>query len=489
MAFNSFEYVFFFLAIAFLYYIIPFRFRWAMVLAASYYFYISWQPVYVTILIAQTVVAYGAALMIGKFTEPRRRIACMMAGLSINIGMLFVYKYLKFFTITANSILEYLHLSTPLPVYDLILPLGISFFTFQTTAYIVDVYRETLPPEKHFGLFALFIALFPHLMAGPITRGSHILPQLKKEIPLIRNRITGGIKLILMGLFKKVVIADRLAPLVDTVYNNPHNYEGIPLIVAAVFFAFQLYCDFSGYVDIAIGSAQILGVDFPDNFNHPYLASSIGDLWRRWHMTLMSWFNDYIYFPLARLGDNGPSMLRIYFITFLIFLISGLWHGANWTYIAWGALNAFYMIIEIITKSSRKRITRHFELNTVPALSRLYTVLCIAVTFSLTCFAFIFFRANSVSDALYITTHLFSGIKDYQYDNLYGLGLNRGDFYFGICAVVLLEVFEWTHKRENMRFMLSDKPRWLRWSMSCILLLTVLLFGYHGNKPFIYFAF
>lgn len=490
MAFNSPEYIFFFLVVAFLYYLVPFRFRWGMLLVASYYFYISWQPVYVTILIVQTMVSYGATFMIGRSAGRRGRITWLTAGLSINFGMLFVYKYLKFFTTTFNDILGYLSLSiNALPVYDLILPLGISFFTFQTTAYMIDVYREIQPPEKHFGLFSLFVALFPHLIAGPITRGAHILPQLRKEISFDHNRVVGGLRLILLGMFKKVVIADRLAFLVDTVYNHPHNYEGVILVVATVFFAFQLYCDFSGYVDIAIGSAQVIGVDFPDNFDRPYLASSIGEFWRRWHMTLMQWFNDYIYFPLARMGSGNPGPARFCLITLVVFLVSGLWHGANWTYVMWGALNAFYMIVEIATKSFRKRINRNLRLDTTPVISHLYTLLCVAMTFSLTCFAFIFFRANTVSDAFYIVTHLFSGMHKFTEESLYNLGLDKPNFYFGILSVALLEFFQFIQKHENRRLMFVEKPLWLRWSTSYLFLLAIFLFGNYGSKPFIYFTF
>lgn len=484
MAFNSLEYLLFFLIVSILYYSIPFRFRWIMLLIASYLFYMAWKPPYVLIIITQTIVAYGTALMIGKLSDRHSRIIWVSIGLTINIGMLLVYKYLKFFTTTFNSIFEYFHFSTFLPVYDLLLPIGISFFTFQTSAYIVDVYRGTLQPEKHFGLFSLFIGLFPHLMAGPITRGSHILPQLKKEVPFSRNRVTGGLKLILLGLFKKMVIADRLGVLVDTVFNNPHNYSGAPLIVASVFFAFQIYCDFSGYVDIAIGSAQVLGVDFPDNFDHPYLSTSIGEFWRRWHMTLMAWLRDYVYFPL---GGSHHGLARTCLNTLITFLISGLWHGASWTFVVWGALNGFYMIIERVTKSIRQKVVHSLGLDSATVLSQFYNVSCIVMTFTLTCFAFIFFRANSLADAGYITTHLFPGFGGYG--GLSNLGLDMVDFYFGISAVVLLETFEWFHKRENMRFMLSNKPKWLRWGFVYALALMVLFFRYQNERPFVYFAY
>lgn len=488
MVFNSFEYLFFFPIVAILYYLTPFRWRWLMLLLASYYFYMSWKAPYVLIIIMQTVVAYGAALMIGKLSDRRSRIAWMTFGLTINIGMLFVYKYLKFFTTTFNNILAYLHLpATPLPVYDLLLPIGISFFTFQTVAYIVDVYRGSLPPEKHFGLFSLFVALFPHLIAGPITRGAHILPQLKTEVLLNHKRIAGGLRLILLGMFKKIVVADRLAHLVDTVYNNPSNYEGIVLIVATVFFAFQIYCDFSGYVDIAIGSAQILGVDFPDNFNSPYQAASFTDFWRRWHITLMSWLRDYVYFPL---GGSHHGLSRTCMNTFVTFLISGLWHGASWTFVIWGGLNGFYMIVERITKPIRQRIVHALKLDSTPGLSHLYTLLCVAVTFSSICFAWIFFRANTLDDASYIVTHLFVGWNGFKESSLYTAGTNfdRANFYLGIFSVLTLEIFHFMLKG-NTRFMLADKPTWLRWSVSYLLILTLLLFGDYGNKPFIYFAF
>lgn len=490
MAFNSLEYIYFFLIVAFLFHAISFRFRWFLLLVSSYYFYMSWKAPYAAIIIAQTLTAYGAALLIGMSKSRFGRIAWLNLGLVINIGMLAAYKYLKFFTMTFNSALSYLHpSSSPLPVQDLLLPIGISFFTFQTVAYMVDVYRGSLPPERHLGYFALFVALFPHLIAGPITRGAHILPQLKRELPYDHQRLAGGLRLILLGMFKKVVIADRLAHVVDTVYNNPANHTGIVLTVATVFFAFQIYYDFSGYVDIAIGSAQVLGVDFPDNFNSPYQAASISDFWRRWHITLMSWLRDYIYFPL---GGSHHGLVRTCVNTLTTFLISGLWHGANWTYVVWGALNGLFLIIERITKPISRRVVHSLRMDRIPVLSRLYTMLCVAVTFSLICFAWIFFRANSMSDAFYIATHLFANWDKFDSTQLYagyGTNFNRGDFYFGVACVLFLEVFYFLQRGKNLRFMLSDKPAWVRWGVSYCLLLTVLLFGDYGNKPFIYFAF
>lgn len=487
MIFNSFEYLLFFLIIAVFFYVIPFRFRWIMLLVASYYFYMSWEVSYIVLIVVQTLVAFGVGLIIGKLDDQRSRIAWLATGLSINFGMLFVYKYLNFFTDTINHILEYLVLpANLLPVYDLLLPIGISFFTFQTASYVIDVYRG-LPPERHLGLFSLFVTLFPHLIAGPITRAEHILPQLKKEVPFNHARIAGGLRLILLGMFKKVVVADRLAHLVDTVYNNPHNYEGIILIVATIFFAFQIYCDFSGYVDIAIGSAQILGVDFPDNFDSPYQATSISDFWRRWHITLMQWLRDYVYFPL---GGSHHGAVRTCCNIFIVFLVSGLWHGANWTFVIWGALNGFYLIVERITKSIRQSITRSMGLDRIPVISHLYAMLCVVVTFSVVCFAWIFFRANSISDAFYIAKHLFSGAHMFSIENLYKLGLDKVDFYFGVFSVGLLELFHFMQKHRNIRFMLAEQPIWLRWSATYFILFVVLLFGYYGeNKPFIYFAF
>jgi D-alanyl-lipoteichoic acid acyltransferase DltB (MBOAT superfamily) len=384
---------------------------------------------------------------------------------------------------------SFLHWNYSLESLSLILPIGLSFHTFQSLSYVIEVYRGNYKAEHHFGIYALYVMFYPQLVAGPIERPGNLLPQFYAKHVYDDQRVMDGLKLMVWGFFKKVVIADRLTILVDQVYGNPTEYTGIPLIVATLFFAIQAYCDFSGYSDIAIGAAQVMGFRLVDNFNKPFFYStSTADLWRRWHMSLMSWFRDYVYIPL---GGNRKGKWRWYLTIFITFALSGLWHGAKWGVIFWGAINGVYIIISIWTQDLRKSLVQWVGLDRFPALHK---VLQAIITFLLFCIGAILFRAESLSDAYYIVTHLGSGLGDLEgikmsYKNLFILGLTRFEFVHALMSIGLMEFIHKIEKQENMRHMFSGKAIWVRWPIYYALVLFLIFLGEYNDHAFIYFQF
>ena len=321
MLFNSFEYFLFFPIVAMLYFGVPQRLRWVLLLAASYFFYMCWKPGYLLLIVASTLVDYWAGLGIGRATSVSGKRGYLAVSLTANLGLLFFFKYYNFFS---DSLREFSRLwggTLDIPHSDFLLPVGISFYTFQTLSYTIEVYRGNKEPERHLGIFALYVAFFPQLVAGPIERAQRLLPQFREKHEFVYDRVVSGLKLIAWGLFKKVVIADRLAGVVDVVYGNVDAHSGPAFVVATVAFAFQIFCDFSGYTDIAIGSARVMGFELMTNFRRPYFAASIPDFWRRWHISLSTWFRDYVYVPL---GGSRVSRSRWYGNLFIVFLVSGL---------------------------------------------------------------------------------------------------------------------------------------------------------------------
>ena len=394
------------------------------------------------------------------------------------------FKYLGFFQEIVNELLILVDFGGSENGLNLILPMGISFYTFQTMSYTIDVYNRKIKPEKHLGIFALFVTFFPQLVAGPIERASNLLPQFRKKIQFDYQDISSGMKLIAWGLFKKVVIADRLSVFVDTVYNNPHDYNGIPLIIATVFFAFQIYCDFSGYSDIAIGVAKMFGFNLMDNFKRPYHAYSISDFWSRWHISLSTWFRDYCYIPL---GGNRVVKWRWYYNLFITFLISGLWHGANWTFIAWGAFHGVLLVIELVLKmkdTPRNSFIKRFR---------------VLLTFTLICLGWIFFRASNLSDALYIITNLFANIPsdiiniimNVDFGRSHELYLNQDKWVFIIAVMSLLgmELIHLLQRHYSLRKKLSQFPVIVKWPIYYLFVLIIICFGVFDKSQFIYFQF
>ena len=415
MLFNSIEFLIFFPIVVIIYFTAPHKYRWILLLAASYYFYMCWKAEYVILIIVSTMIDYYAGIMMEKAETIIKKRKYFALSLLSNLGLLFTFKYFNFFNNTILSVLNSFNIFYDSPTFNLLLPIGISFYTFQKLSYSIDVYRGNKKAEHHFGYFALYVSFFPQLLAGPIGRSTSLLPQFFEKHEFDSQRVSDGLKLMLWGFFKKLVIADRLAILVNQVYNNPGNYEGAPLLLATYFFAFQIYCDFSGYSDIAIGAAQVMGFKLMNNFNRPYHATSIKEFWQRWHISLSTWFRDYLFLPLAYsstrkfprkkyFGIRSDNIIYSIAIT-VTFLLCGLWHGANWTFVIWGAIYCFYLVFAIWTKNIVNKIYEFLRLNKG---SKAREFIDILLTFHLVLFAWIFFRADSLNDAIFIVKQILS---------------------------------------------------------------------------------
>jgi D-alanyl-lipoteichoic acid acyltransferase DltB (MBOAT superfamily) len=422
-----------------------------------------WKPAYVILLFLSTLIVYYSSIQMGKTVIKRERKIFLILSLFFNLGLLFLFKYYNFFNDSFRTLFNQYNLFYGIPALRFLLPVGISFYTFKSLSYSIDVYRGNQAPEKHLGIFALYVAFFPQLLAGPIERSTRLLPQLRKNFHFDYQRVTEGAKLIFWGLFQKVVVADTLSTLVDSVYDKPTQYTGISFAVATVFFAFQIYCDFSGYSDIAIGAAQILGYRTMENFNRPYFSKSIGEFWRRWHISLSSWFRDYLYIPL---GGNRVSIPRGYLNLLVVFLLCGLWHGANWTFVIWGGLHGFYLFSSNITQRARERVAQKLRLNNTPKLFRFLKVL---TTFFFVCFAWIFFRSNSVSDAFYIVSHLLAGwgsaLNTETLRDAVSFGPSQFQWIVGTASIGLVIFVHLVQSQGRVIDQLSRKPVWLRWSI------------------------
>ena len=512
MLFNSAAFLIFFPVVTTAYFLMPHRFRWMFLLAASCYFYMAFIPKYILILAITITVDYFAGLGLEKF-EGRTKRWVLLASILTNIGMLAFFKYFNFANENLAALANFIGWNYPIQSLSIILPIGLSFHTFQSLSYTIEVYRGRQRAERHFGYLALYVMYYPQLVAGPIERPQNILHQLHEEHHFEYGRVTDGLKRMAWGMFKKVVVADRMVRFVSPVYADPTLYDGPALVLATLAFAIQIYCDFSGYSDIALGSAQVMGVKLMKNFDHPYFAQSISDFWRRWHISLSTWFRDYVYIPL---GGNRVSKPRWAFNLFLTFLISGLWHGANWTYILWGALHGTYFVFSALTEPIWQRLSALTRLDQLPKLK---SALAMLTTFGLVTFAWIFFRATSLSDALYIARHLVSGWPAYlagSWNTLLEGIRNMSDLgpysivnaLFTILepvtsesravlaltgfALLILLVVEILQYRGNFLEQLSQKPVYLRRVLYASLLAAILILGtsYASvQQAFIYFQF
>jgi alginate O-acetyltransferase complex protein AlgI len=458
MLFNTVQFAIFYAIVAAMHFTMPARFRSVWLLAASYVFYIWSGPKYILVIAAITLIDYAAGIGIEKAQGAMRRFL-LAASVVSNFGLLFVFKYADFFG-SALGIGLNLHRA---------LPLGISFHTFQAVSYTVEVYRSTVRAERNLRIYALYVAFFPQMVAGPIERPQNLLPQLRRPKPFERVRFTSGLRIALRGLIKKAVVADLAAPAVNTVYAHPRAFSGPILALATALFAVQIYCDFSGYSDMAVGLARILGYDLTLNFRQPYFAQSVAEFWRRWHISLSTWFRDYLYIPL---GGNRASRLRWSLNIMIVFLLSGLWHGANWTFVAWGALHGFYFLFDAATSRLRTPI----------AFVR------IAVTNFFVGTAWIFFRAANLSDAAYIVSHLFD-FNRFQAEDLFRLGLPR--FEMALLGIVIAAVFAAEYLSTRSPAWLSEalERRAIRWPLYAAAAYTVVFFGVFGHVEFIYFRF
>jgi alginate O-acetyltransferase complex protein AlgI len=481
MLFNSLLFAIFFPTVVMLYFAIPYRFRWILLLAASYYFYMCWRAEYIILIVISTIIDYFAAIKMSETEDKSKRKKFLYLSLFGNLGMLFLFKYYNFFNTSISSVFNQFNIFYNSPSFKLLLPVGISFYTFQTLSYTIEVYRGNQKPERHFGIFALYVSFFPQLVAGPIERSTNLLPQFYRKNDFDYNRVKHGLMQMAWGFFKKLVIADRLGAYVNTVYNSPGNYSGIPLILATYFFAFQIYCDFSGYSDIAIGASRIMGYDLMKNFNRPYFSKSISEFWSRWHISLSSWFRDYVYISL---GGNRVSKWKWYRNLFITFMISGLWHGANWTFILWGSLHGFYLIFSIWTKDIRQKIAEFTRLAEYPTIHKWFKIL---VTFHLVLISWVFFRANSISDAMTI----FSRMTIFNFENLGSIGnVTKLGVLISIFVIIIMEVIHILQSKMNFYEVLIKKSLLFRWSIYSIFVFLIILLGDFGGKvDFIYFQF
>jgi len=445
----------------------------------------AFMPVYILILFYTILVDYTAGWQIER-SHGGRRWWFLVLSIIANLGVLIVFKYFNFFNANLTSLASFLHWNYPIQNLAILLPLGLSFHTFQSLSYTIEVYRGRQKAERHLGIFALYVMFYPQLVAGPIERPMHLLPQLHHHYTFDYQRVTDGLRRMVWGFFKKIVIADRLAVIVNMVYNEPSEFSGLTWVLATYFFAFQIYCDFSGYSDIAIGAAHVMGYNLSQNFHRPYFARSISEFWQRWHISLSTWFRDYLYIPL---GGNRVAQWRWYYNLMIVFLVSGLWHGANWTFIVWGALHGFYMLGEIWTSRLRARLAAQLRLDQYPWL---YKSLQILLTFHLVAFAWIFFRANSMADALYIVKQftvpaMLQSLPGFAYQVTKTFGELELAYCF-IFILLLLGIEGWQSINQD-RPLIQPKPIWLRWALYYAAIFSIMIFGAHNSSQFIYFQF
>jgi len=489
VAFNSIQFLVFFPIVLALYYASPARYRWALLLAASLYSCGSGAPIFILPLLATTAVTYVCALSIAGASNAKSKRRQLELGLVALLGTLLVFKYFNFFNDNLRALFTALGLPYGIRNLNLFLPLGISFYTLQQISYLVDVYRGKVEPERHFGLLALYVAFFPRFVAGPIERAGSLLPQLRVAQPFAYGELVAGLQLAALGFFKKVVVADRLAPFVEQVYHNPQAHDGVAVTFATLLFAVQIYCDFSGYTDIALGVAQCMGYKLTPNFKQPYYATSIQDFWKRWHISLSNFLTDYVFTPVTR-----QRLIKVKFYYLMLgglvftFLVSGLWHGAEWTFVAWGLLHGSYLLMSTITRDWRARVTKRIKLNESPRLQRAWRI---AFTFSLVCFAYILFNARTMSEAFYLIRHLPTGWTHPAAGVKEVLQGRHAEFVFALLGTAVVMVTDFLQNQGPVRQRLAARPTWMRWGVYYACAVSIILLGafYETNQKFIYFQF
>lgn len=485
MLFHSWQFAVFFAVIFFSYYLLPHKYRWMLLLAGSYYFYMCWNARLVLLIAGVTGVTFLAALLLSRAKSASARKAYAACGIICPLLALFFFKYFDFFSLEVTGLLRRLAVDAPDRTMNLILPIGISFYTFQALSYVIDVYRGNMDGRQHLGKYALYISFFPQLVAGPIERSANLLPQFEVEQRFSQQNATEGLQRMALGYFKKLVVADLLAIKVDPVFAHVTGYRGFSLALATVLFAIQIYCDFSGYSDIAIGAAKMLGFDLMKNFNSPYLSRSIREFWKRWHISLSSWFSDYVYIPL---GGSRVPLARHCFNLLVTFLISGLWHGANWTFIAWGGVHGLYTVCGVLLRRIRppEGLRRIADAWPVKTLQRLFV-------FFLACVAWVFFRAENLPDAFHVFRYCLEGAGDpLRYVQK---GVELMNFRFDgivkplIGAAILLGIDGIQLKRDPIDW-LNGRPPALRILLSVVFVLLIVMFSEKGiASQFIYFQF
>lgn len=494
MVFNSLDFLIFFPIVVLVYFIIPRKIRYIWLLVASYYFYMCWNAEYALLIGVSTIITYLSGLCLSYLKKnPLRKLVVALSFIS-NLGILVFYKYFDFILENINLILEKLNVQLVSNPFDIILPVGISFYTFQALSYTVDVYRKEIEAEKNPLKYALFVSFFPQLVAGPIERSKNLLNQIKHmdKMKLWNyDRVANGVIMMVWGMFQKMVIADRVSIFVDAVYDNLHAVGTMETVFAAVGFSIQIFCDFAAYSTIAIGAAKVMGFELMENFDTPYFATSIKDFWRRWHISLSTWFRDYLYIPM---GGNRKGKFRKYFNLMVTFFVSGLWHGASWNYVVWGGLHGFYQVIGEVTEPVRKKLTKVMKVNTEVFSYKLGQIL---FTFSLTTLTWVFFRAETIEEALYFFKRMFTVWNPWVFFNegLYKFGLDRVEvniLFSALVVMLLVELLKYI-KKEVVSDFLMKQNLWFRWIIVIAMVISCVVYGEYGinfdSNQFIYFQF
>ncbi len=482
MLFNSSEFLLFFPVVTLLYYLLPHGWRWLLLLLASCVFYMYFVPVYILILFFTIGIDYAAGILIENSKTPATKKRFLVMSLIANIGVLAIFKYYNFFLDNIYELFAALNITYhPLPFLSILLPIGLSFHTFQAMSYTIEVYRGHQHAERHLGIYSLYVMFYPQLVAGPIERPQNLLHQFREHHSFEAQQLLDGLRLMLWGLFKKVVIADRLSIYVDTVYDHPAGYHWGNLAIATVFFTIQIYCDFSGYSDMAIGAARSMGFKLMTNFNRPYAARNIQEFWKKWHISLSTWFKDYVFIPL---GGSRRGLAVTCRNTLIVFLLSGFWHGANWTFIIWGALHSLYMLAYLLYKHYSKAADRR---------SHLISLLSTLLTFVLVALAWVYFRANDAGSASLILQHMLTGfqavpfqqvLKDVSQNN--AIVFTNAGMLVSIAMILLMFFLE--RRLPAQLFSLNKRPA-VDLAFCSMVLSLVFIFGVFGNKSFIYFQF
>lgn len=468
MIFNSFEYLLFFLITFVLYYLISEKYRYLVLLIASYFFYGFSDIKNIFILAFITIISYFSGKLINNESNNKKKKTILIITIILCIGTLLYFKYLNFLIGTFASIFN-----DSVTINKIIVPLGISFFTLQAITYPIDIYRKDVKEEKNIFKFALFISFFPQILSGPIGKSKEMLPQFNEKHKFNLSNIKEGLILSIYGLFQKLVIADCIAIAVNNVYNNLQDYSGIPILLVVFLYSFQIYFDFTSYSNIARGCGKMLGYNLTDNFNSPYFADSIKDFWSRWHISLSTWFRDYLYFPL---GGNKKGNMRTYVNLLIVFLVSGLWHGAAYTFIIWGLLHGIYQVIE-----------RKFKIKSK------YKIINIVITFLLVTFAWIFFRSDTINDSLYIISNMFNINLSNIKEQILSIGIDKYDIVISFISIIFIFMIEIINTKTNIIDKITKLPLVVRWSIYLIFIFSIIIFGTYGpgfdNSQFIYLGY